>query len=310
MNDSNIRPDWLPEGKRAAVCFTIDDVHPGRSCDQYEAGGDLGQGAMRHVERLLRLHPELQVTMFTTADWRETRAVPTRKLLARIPWLRDRIYLAPLLPAGTMSLDRHPEFVSYLSNLPRTEIALHGLHHVHRGLRIPVEFQQETPEECARILRAALAIFERAGLRCVSGINPPGWDMPPALTQAIVELGFIFVSSARDVRTPITPEAKTNMSGLSGVSLLYPELICDGRLLHMSSNFQATSCGGLLAIKAHIVKVAYGYTQIDGLDDLYTNYLDLVFSEMHRRYGESLWWTSMGQIAERVFSRNEGAAQL
>ncbi len=35
---------WLPEGKRAAVCFTIDDVHPATSEDHYEAGGDLEKG--------------------------------------------------------------------------------------------------------------------------------------------------------------------------------------------------------------------------------------------------------------------------
>jgi len=54
------------------------------------------------------------------------------------------------------------------------------------------------------------------------------------------------------------------MSGLKGVSLIYPELICGGQLLHLTSNFQATSPvdravaiiknGGLLAIKAHAMK--------------------------------------------------------
>ena len=38
-------PDWLPDGRKAAVVFTIDDVHPGTSADVYEAGGDLGNGA-------------------------------------------------------------------------------------------------------------------------------------------------------------------------------------------------------------------------------------------------------------------------
>jgi hypothetical protein len=54
---------------------------------------------------------------------------------------------------------------------------------------------------------------------------------------------------------------------------------------------------GLLAIKAHIVKNACGHIALDGLDELYRNYLDLVFSELERRYGESLWWTSMAEIA-------------
>ena len=32
---------WLPPGRSAAVCLSIDDIHPGRSGDHYEAGGDL-----------------------------------------------------------------------------------------------------------------------------------------------------------------------------------------------------------------------------------------------------------------------------
>src|SRR5262249_24369191 len=63
--------DWLPPGKRDAVCFTIDDVHPGRSTDHYDAGGDLGKGALGLIAELLERHPQLHVTLFTTADWRE-----------------------------------------------------------------------------------------------------------------------------------------------------------------------------------------------------------------------------------------------
>lgn len=188
-------------------------------------------GALGRVERLLTNHPDLRVTLFTTADWRETFPVPTRKWLARIPWVRDKVYLAPVLATGTMSLDRHPEFASYLSGLPRTELALHGLHHVHRGLRIPVEFQEQGREECFRMLKEAMAIFNRAGLAFSPGMNPPGWDLPITLAEAMVEAGLTFVSSARDIRTDIEYEAKAAMSGLQGVSLIHPEFVCNGRLL-------------------------------------------------------------------------------
>src|SRR5690349_8840930 len=103
--------DWLPPGKTCAVCFTIDDVHPGRSTDAYEAGGDLGRGALGHVESLLERHSDLRVTLFTTPDWREISPVPTRKLLARVPFLRDRLFLTEVLAPGTMRIDRHPDFV-------------------------------------------------------------------------------------------------------------------------------------------------------------------------------------------------------
>ena len=31
--------EWLPPGKDCAVVFSIDDIHPARSTDYYEAGG-------------------------------------------------------------------------------------------------------------------------------------------------------------------------------------------------------------------------------------------------------------------------------
>jgi hypothetical protein len=125
----------------------------------------------------------------------------------------------------------------------------------------------------------------------------------------MIEVGIKAVSSARDIRTPVSSAATTNMSGLKGVSLIYPESICEGRLLHITSNFQATSTvdraleiiehGGLLSIKAHAAKHHHGYTALDGMDELYRNYLDLIFTRLEERYGDSLWWTSMGEIAGR-----------
>ena len=133
----------------------------------------------------------------------------------------------------------------------------------------------------------------------------------------MMELGLLYVASARDIRTPITADARASMSGLAGMSLIYPELLYQDpeakrgrRLVHFTSNFQATSprtrafeiaeAGGLIAVKAHIVKTALGFVQVDGLDELYRNYLDALFAELAARYGESLWWTSMGEIAARL----------
>src|SRR3989442_6339508 len=96
--------DFAPPGKCGAVVFTIDDVHPGRSTDAYEAGGDLDKGALGHVQGLLARHPQLRITLFVTADWREISPAPTRKVLAKVPWLRDRLMLARTRPAGTMRI--------------------------------------------------------------------------------------------------------------------------------------------------------------------------------------------------------------
>ena len=301
---------WLPSGKRAAVCFSIDDVHPGRSADAYEAGGDLGAGALGRVEWLLARHPLLKVTLFTTADWREISPFLTRRLLALVPVLRRRLYLTRVLPAGTMRLDRHPGFVSYLRSLPRTEVGFHGLHHIHPGERVLVEFQDESAAECAASLREAAGIFAAAGLPPAQGMTPPGWNAPPGLIAAMGELGLRYVASARDIRTPVSVGATASMSGLHGVLLFAPQPIGGNGLVHIPANFQATSpkeraleivdAGGLVSVKGHIVKAALGHVALDGIDGVYCNYLDVLFSILEERYGDSLWWASMAEIAGRA----------
>lgn len=303
---------WLPEGKRAAVVFHIDDIHPGRSTDPYEAGGDLDRGTLRHVIWLLDRHPQLRVTLFTTPDWREKSPVPTRRALARVPVLRDRVFLAPIHPAGTMRLDRHPEFSAFLRNMPRTDVELHGLHHVHRGPRIPVEFQEQTADECRAMIRAGVAIFRAAGLPAPAGMTPPGFAAPPALLRAMAAEGMSFVASARDIRTPVAIDAMAAMTGLSNVPLYRPSRIENGALVHVPTNFQATSApdrafeiieaGGLLSIKAHIIKNALGHIALDGMDESYRDFLDTLFRELTRRWGESLWWPSFAELSRTTKS--------
>lgn len=306
--------NWLPPGKRAAVCFTIDDVHPGKSSDAYEAGGDLDRGALGHVAWLLERHPQLMVTLFVTADWRETSPAVTRRFASHFPAIRDSIFLAKTLPLGTMRLSRHPQFVDYLKSLPRTDIALHGLYHIQKGPRVAAEFAGRKRAECATMIAKAIAIFREAKLLHSAGMCPPSWDLSEELAAAMIENGLMFVASARDIRTPVGRDAVNAMSGIRGVSLIYPERIQQGKLVHFTTNFQATSpldraikiveLNGLLAIKAHIVKNACGHIALDGMDELYRNYLDLVLSELARRYGDSLWWTSMAEISSSLNSKD------
>lgn len=303
--------EWLPSGKTAAICFSVDDVHPGTSQDAYEAGGDLGAGAMRHIEALLADHVQLQTTLFVTPDWRPLGLVPNRTLWTRIPLLQNYAYWTTLQPRDHLRCDRHPDFIEYLNGLERTEVAMHGLHHLHRGPQFAVEFQRQSTQRCQQMLTEGLNIFDNAGLQHVAGFQPPAWNLPDNLVDALAESPLRFVSSARDLVTEITPQARTNMSGLKGVSLIYPEWLRENRLLHMSSNFQATSdrqrafdiidAGGLLAIKAHIFKSGGGHTMLDGLDENYCAYLADLFADLSKRYGDALWWTSMGKIADRVY---------
>jgi hypothetical protein len=309
--------DWLPAGKRAAVCFTIDDVHPGKASDHYDGGGDAGRGALGLVETLLQRHPYLHVTLFTTADWREISPTPSR-VLSRIPIVRDRMYLSKVLPEGTRRIDRHPEFLAYLRSLPRTEIGLHGLHHIHPGRLLHVEFQDEPVHVHRDKLRRMLAIFDASELLYVRGMCPPGWNAPAPLLTAMHDLGFDFIASARDINTEITQGAVANMSGLRGPSLLHPTALEGTKLVHFATNFQATSkwerataviaAGGLLAVKAHIIKDALGHVAVDGIDPVYCNFLDLLFGRLHREYGDSLWWTTMGQISNHLKAQREEKA--
>lgn len=311
---SGVRLDWLPKGKRAAVCFTIDDIHPARSTDYYEAGGDLGAGALGKLEWLLGRHSYAHATLFVTPDWREISPVPRPKLLGKLPFVRERFYLGGRWPKGKMRLDRHPEFVRYLAQLERTDVALHGLHHVHKGLQIAVEFQEQSRQTCRSILETAKRIFVNAGLRFSSGMTPPGFHAPLPLRQAMVDVGLTYISSARDIRTEISPDAKANMSGIKGLSLVQPEVLPEG-LVHVPVNFQATSprerafsiveAGGVVSIKAHAIKNCLGFIALDGLDQLYMNYLDLLFRELHSRWGDSLLWTTMADVDHLVRRASE-----
>lgn len=312
MSRTSARPSWLPPGKQGAVLLTVDDVHPSTSTDAYEAGGDLGSGALRFVEQLLDAHPEFRTTLFVTPDWRPLGLVSQHSLLTRIPLVNRHVYWTTLHPADAMRVDRHAAFVSYLNALPRAEIAMHGLHHLHRGPDFAVEFQRQSEKTCSTMLRRGLQIFDNAGLRHAAGFQPPAWNLPSALVAALAASPFRFVSSARDLRTDIAPDALTNMSGLKGVSLIYPQWLVENRLLHFTSNFQATSdpqraleiieAGGLVAIKAHVFKHGGGHTMLDGLDESYCEFLDRLFTTLKERFGDSLWWTSMGEVSETVYA--------
>jgi hypothetical protein len=309
LDDTRLGPiHWYHRGKSAAVVMSVDDIFPGTSQSAYEAGGDLEKGALGRLLWLLDRHPQLQLTLFVTPDWRRISPVADR-VWRRVPWLSNRMYLARVLPKGTMDIRNHPEFVAFLNAMPRTEVALHGLSHINSGQSVSVEFQHRDRETCAGMLTEALRIFEEAGLRHVRGLQPPGWDCSPALQDACRDVGIEWIMSARDIRTPVSKDARTAMSGLSGVSMLFPERIAE-RLLHMSTNFQATSAperafdildaGGVLSIKAHITKSVPGHTHLDGVDDLYMNYLDRLFVDIEERYGDTIDWTTLGRLASSL----------
>lgn len=307
--------NWLSENHKAAICFTIDDLHPAKfSTHGYDAGGDLDKGVFGKVNWLLERHPQLKVSLFATADWREISPFPTRKLLAKIPFLRDFFYLTPILPKGTFRIDKFLDFINYYKNHKQVEIALHGLHHCHKGLKIPVEFQNQSLEECSQIITEMLDIFEKSGLRYANGFTPPAWNASENLLKVLINKKIDFLASARDIITPISKDAKNAMSGYPNVSIIYPERIENQKLIHFPSNFQATNSydrafeiienNGLLSIKAHMIKNAYGHISLDGVDQTYMQYLDKLFCQIEDKYGDQIWWTTMGEISQKIINNS------
>lgn len=301
-------PGWLPAGRSAAVCLSIDDVHPDAAAD----GGTIGDNAreaLDHLGWLLSRHPQLHATLFVTPDWR----VKSDDASDAQPSCAQAGYDRRLWPIGTLRIDRHPAFVELLRSLPRTDIGLHGLHHVSRGARPVVEFADRSPRACARMLCTARRIMARAGLHCVAGLTPPGWEAPNALLDAMGDLGFEFIASARDLDTPITPTAHALGSGMRDVSLIAPDLLDAGGLVHLPTNFQATSdearafsvldAGGLLSIKAHMLSRFGSYVALDGLTRAYVEALDRLFTRIEDRYGNRVWWTRMADVAAHVLAR-------
>jgi hypothetical protein len=155
-----------------------------------------------------------------------------------------------------------------------------------------------------------VAIFDAARLDFVRGYVPPAWNAPAALIAALGRCGFRFLCSARDLDTMVSRDAVTAMSGLTGVSLIYPQFVGGHNLVHISCNFQATSAlerafailelGGVLHIKAHIFKAGGGHVMQDGLDNAYCRYLDHLFAEIKKRFGGRIWWPHLSEVADRA----------
>jgi hypothetical protein len=295
----------------------MDDVHPTTSAQYGDRALD-GEATLGRVRWLLERHPQLRVTLFTTPDWRSRGVAPERRVLSSVPGVRHLVYATRPWPRGTLRIDRHQAFVRALSSLPRTELALHGLHHVGRGPRGVVECEGLSRAQGRRLINAGRRIMARAGLPVVNGFGPPAWHAPDALLDAMTDLSLAFVSSARDLDTPVAIDARAAGSGLTGVPLFKPAMLPRWPLVHIPVNFQATStmaravdiveAGGLLSVKAHYLERLGSYVALDGLTDGYAASLDALFTTLTARFGASLWWTSMQELASHVAAAGRAAS--
>lgn len=304
----------IPNGKRAIILFSLDDCHPASSVQGYEAGGDLEQGVLGRLQRLLLRHSDLRCTLFLAASWRERalQTLLTRKIFETFSFLRDKLYFVKIWPEETFRLERHASFVKLICSLPRVEIASHGLYHIQRGLHYAQEFAKLDRKECFRRLGMIESIFKRAGLPKPLGFAPPGWGYSDVLLESLVQYGYRYVACSRDLNSPIKPNALTNGHGICGVSLTRPQRLHGLPLIHIPCNWSATStieraeqiieCGGVLSIKAHAIKKMGSYVSKDGLDESYCDYLDCLFTHLRVTYGDQLWCATMKEVAENYES--------
>lgn len=312
LGDIYLSRNWLPPGKQAAIIFSIDDIHPAGWDAHYEAGGGLEHGVLGRTDRLLKRHPKLQALLMVTPDsrLRAPYANPWQQLARYIPGLNQCMHAARVHKAGTYRIDHHPEFVDYVRMQPRMSVAMHGYQHVSGGSRYALEFENLDDEQCLQRIEAGKAIFDASQLNISKGFASPASALRGPLIRALQKAEFEYIFSARDLHTPITERSKTLGSGLRGAALIHPQRIENTDIIHFPTNFQATSsadrafsildAGGLLSVKAHAFKYAFKHIQADGLDGLYGNFLDLLFSRLEDRYGDGLWWTSPAAIAARI----------
>lgn len=300
-----------PENKTAALVFSMDDVHPASSSQGYEAGGDLSEGVLGRLHQLLSEHADFHATLFTTADWREKSPYPSlrNRIFNKIPGLGSRLSSLPQWPEGFLRLDRHLEFLSYLKSFLRIETGSHGLTHVGLGKNLMREFVGLSESEIKTRLVKINQIFEKSGLAKPAGFCPPGWGYNEYLLKIIPDFGYSYLACSRDLNTPIKPGAFSRESGLKNVPMLEPAFLPNSQVVHIPSNWSATSdferayrildLGGVLSIKAHAVKKMGTYVSADGLDGAYQNYLNKLFHSLKVRFGASIWWTTMKELANQ-----------
>ncbi len=300
-----------PEHKTAAVVFSIDDIHPASSINGYEAGGDLAKGVLGRLRQLTVEHSDFCATLFVTADWRAKSPYPNlqNRILNYIPGMGAHFGALPQWPEGFMSLDRHPDFVSYLDTIPRIEIGSHGLTHVGLGKNLIREFLGLSENEIRKRVSKIAQIFQNAGLKKPAGFCPPGWGYNELLLKVIPDFGYSYIACSRDLNTPIKRDAVCNESGIKNVSLVNPCFLPGSKIVHIPSNWSVTcnldrayqiiESGGVLSIKAHAVKKMGTYVSADGLDDACQNYLSKLFHSLKSRFGNSIWWTTMKELAVR-----------
>lgn len=245
--------------------LNLDDIHPESSAQSTDCGGDMDAGVFGLLRQLWRRFPGVKVTLFVTPDWIDRR----QPLWSRLRGRNTRTW-----PPGTFRLDRHPEWCRWLSALPNTEIAMHGLHHFSETGFHSQEFTHLGYEESLRRLREAEEIFRRSGLRHSRGFRPPGWGISPGLVRALREMGLDYVALTGDVASPIAPGARGSETGIPGLSLLGPDR-WEG-LVNLPQNWDIARstvergldiarAGGLISAKGHIASRYDGESIDNGL---------------------------------------------
>jgi len=147
--------NWLPQAT-GRVCFTIDDVHPG-NLPMLRAGGTW-TAAHSASGVAARRHPQLRTTLSSPPTGGRS-AWPSPPFLAKLPYIAIAYFSVASWPEGTMRLDRHPEFVTYLKSLPALTCAPRPVS--HRKGRTSHRVSGPLPRGVTAMLAEAIDIFHR-----------------------------------------------------------------------------------------------------------------------------------------------------
>lgn len=315
-----------PKGFKAALAIGIDDVHPESSKENgLDFGGDLEQGNLGLLTKLLEEFPRLAITLFITPNWRlkttggdtflrlfqkASSKIGERKLATQI------IHAVKSHPDGKYRLDKSQfrEWCHYITKKAEENkflIGLHGFNHLNPWLNYASEFEGLTYEECLSKIKEARNIFRKARMPLPRGFAPPGWKVTGSLINVLIEEGFTYIAGAKDHLSPVKPHMYCNEAGMC-VPLFYPETLFGGLVsiprnwdIKWSSIERAENIikiNGIMGIHGHVAKTPgisneISRTTIKNLREL--------LMHLEKKHPNDIWFTNFADLAKYWKKRHE-----
>jgi len=223
--------------------LNFDDVHPEKSSNIADCGGDLEDGVFGYILELIGQFPKIKVTFFVTPNWidKPEDPFPIKHIKKSL-----RVNYKNTWKDEPFRLDRHKEWCKWLNRHSKNiEVAVHGYvhHNPNHGIWHSQEFKGASYEESLQKIKNAEALFKKADLKFVKGFRPPGWGFSDGTLKALKEMKYTFiaVSPSRSRGCKVS-----HLSGLKNIPQNWSIREDVSKGLEM-----AAKCGGVYA-KGHI----------------------------------------------------------